>query len=193
MAQRLASLPECATELQEFAALRSTQSRLDPHPIPGLEDVPLALHGAYRIREILTAVGFLTSERRTPFQAGVLPLAGRKCELLFVTLDKSDGYHDRIAYHDYAVSPNLFHWQTQNAAGPDTAAGKRYINSGQNGWTFQLFVRTRKDQPYRACGPVVLAGPDAISGDRPMNITWALTVPLPPKLFAEYSVLRSQA
>jgi superfamily II DNA or RNA helicase/HKD family nuclease len=193
MTQRLTSLPECAAELQELAALRSTQSRLDPLPIPGLEDVPLALHGAYRIREILTAVGFLTAERRTPFQAGVLPLAARKCELLFVTLDKSDGYHDRIAYHDYALSPDLFHWQTQNAAGPDTTAGKRYINSGQDGWTFQLFVRTRKDQPYRACGPVVLAGPDAISGDRPMNITWALAVPLPPKLFAEYSVLRSQA
>jgi hypothetical protein len=40
-----------------------------------------------------------------------------------VTLDKSEGYHDRIAYHDYAISPERFHWQTQYSAGPDTPAG----------------------------------------------------------------------
>ena len=46
-----------------------------------------------------------------------------------MTLDKAEGYHDRISYHDYAISPELFHWQTQNNAGPDTPAGRRYIES----------------------------------------------------------------
>jgi hypothetical protein len=32
-----------------------------------------------------------------------------------------------------------------------------------------------------------------LTGDRPMNITWTLGIPLPPKLFAEFSVLRGQA
>ena len=49
----------------------------------------------------------------------MLPLTRRKTELLFVTLDKSEGYHDRISYHDYAISAERFHWQTQNSAGPD--------------------------------------------------------------------------
>ncbi len=89
-------------------------------PIPGLEDTPLSLHASYGIREILTAVGWLTAERRTPFQAGVLALHERQVELLFITLDKRDGYHERIAYHDYAISPERFHWQSQNAAGPET-------------------------------------------------------------------------
>jgi hypothetical protein len=87
-----------AAVLEILAAIGEDSAR------PGLEDTPLVLHASYGIREVLTAVGWLTAERRTPFQAGVLALQSRKTELLFVTLDKSEGYHDRIAYHDYAIS-----------------------------------------------------------------------------------------
>jgi len=189
---RLAEYPSCARELGELADVLTARTRMDLRSIPGMDDVPLQLHGAYRIREILTAVGYLTPERRTPFQAGVLSLSRRRVELLFVTLDKSAGFHDRIAYHDYALSPDRFHWQTQNSAGPNTNAGRRYLESGTNGWSFQLFVRVTKDDPYRACGPAHLTTTDDVNGDRPMNITWTLDVPLPAKLFAEYSVLRGQ-
>ncbi len=132
-------------------------------------------------------MGWLTATRRAPFQAGVLPLTSRKTELLFVTLDKSEGYHDRIAYHDYAISAERFHWQTQNNAGPDTPSGRRYLESATNGWQFQLFVRPRKGDAYRACGPVVL---ESVEGDRPMSIVWKLETPLPVRLFREFSVLR---
>lgn len=188
--EKLAEHAHCAEELTELTGVLAARSRVDPLPIPGAEDLPLLLHGAYQIREILTAAGFLTASRYTPFQAGVLALREREMELLFVTLDKSAGFHDRISYHDYAVSPTRFHWQTQNSAGPDTPAGRRYLQSATNGWTFQLFVRPRKGDPYRACGPVRLADRADISGDRPMSITWTLEVPLPPGLFSEFSVLR---
>ncbi len=192
MVRRVAERPHCAEELGELAAVLSSRSRLDERAVPHMEDVPLQLHGAYRIREILSAVGHLTENRRAPFQAGVLPLKGRKTELLFVTLDKSEGFHDRIAYHDYAVSCSHFHWQTQNTAGPNTNSGRRYLESVENGWRFQLFVRMTKSDPYRVCGPVRLDNPDDISGDRPMSITWTMEVPLPPRLFGEFSVLRGQ-
>ena len=70
--------------------------------------------------------------------------------------------------------------------------GRQQAERGTNGWTFQLCVRVRTSDPYRACGPVRVTGPDDIAGDRPMSITWTLGVPLPPKLFAEFSVLREQ-
>ena len=178
-------------ELGQLTSILESQSRVSSRPIPGLEDLPLTLHGHYQIREILTAAGWLTAERRTPFQAGVLPLAPRKTELLFVTLDKSDGYHDRIAYRDYAESPTVFRWQTQNSAGPDTNSGKRYLESLFNGWQFQLFVRANKQSAYAACGPVRIEGVDDISGDRPMNIRWTLAVPLPIGMFRGFSVLRA--
>lgn len=117
-----------------------------------------------------------------------MPLSERKTELLFVTLDKSEGYHDRIAYRDYAISAERFHWQTQNSAGPDTRSGRRYVESPGNGWQFQLFVRTRKADPYLACGPVLL---ESAEGDRPMSITWRLSHPLPARMFREFSVLRN--
>jgi superfamily II DNA or RNA helicase/HKD family nuclease len=184
---RLSRNPVARAELGELSDVLQSRSVLPPRLIPGLEDTPLSLHASYQIREVLTAVGWLTPTRRAPFQAGVLPMPDRKTELLFVTLDKSEGYHDRIAYRDYAINAELFHWQSQNAAGPDTMAGRRYVESATNGWRFQLFVRERKDKPYRACGPVVL---ERWEGDRPMSIVWRLAVPLSARMFSEFSVLR---
>ena len=184
---RVAQHPAIAAELVELSASLQARSTLGAHPVPGLEDTPLCLHAAYGAREILTAVGWLTASRRVPFQAGTLSLLSRKTELLFVTLDKSEGYHDRIAYHDYAISAERFHWQSQNSAGPDTPGGRRYLESATNGWQFQLFVRPRKGEAYRACGPVAL---ESAEGDRPMNIIWKMHTPLPARLFREFSVLR---
>jgi hypothetical protein len=184
---RLAVHPEICEELSDLAGILQARSSLPFNPVQGLEDTPLCLHASYGAREILTAVGWLSSSRRAPFQAGVLPLAKRKTELLFVTLDKSEGYHDRIAYHDYAISAERFHWQTQNSAGPDTISGRRYLESPGNGWQFQLFVRTRKGDPYRACGRVHL---EQAEGDRPMSLVWRMESPLPARLFREFSVLR---
>jgi hypothetical protein len=186
---RLVGAPELRSELGELGGVLQARGNLRFRPVPGLEDVPLCLHAGYGIREILTAVGWLTAERRTPFQAGVLALHDRKVELLFVTLDKSEGFHDAIAYRDYAISAEKFHWQSQNAAGPDTPAGRRYLDSPDNGWSFQLFVRRSKGEPYRACGPVTL---EMAHGEKPMSIEWKLFVPLPVRLFQEFSVLRGQ-
>ena len=186
-AERLSRHPSIASELIELSGLLQARSTLGAKAVTGLEDTPLCLHAAYGAREVLTAVGWLTAARRAPFLAGVLPLKERRTELLFVTLDKSQGYHDRIAYHDYAISAERFHWQTQNSAGPDTPGGRRYLESSTNGWQFQLFVRLRKGAAYRACGPVSI---ESTQGDRPMTIVWRLNTPLPARLFREFSVLR---
>jgi len=176
-------------ELAQIGEVLQSRSTLRNRVIPGLESTPLCLHASYGIREVLTAVNWLTAERRTPFQAGVLVLKDRKTELLFVTLDKREGYHERIAYHDYAISPERFHWQSQNSAGPDTVSGRRYLESQTNGWTFQLFARCTKADPYRACGPLLL---ESAEGERPMTIYWKLAVPLPLHLFQEFSILRGE-
>lgn len=185
--ERIDRHPAIAAELVEIADLLQARSSWAAKSIPGLEDTPLCLHACYGAREVLTAVGWLTAARRAPFQAGVLPLPNRKTELLFVTLDKSEGYHDLISYHDYAINAERFHWQTQNSAGPDTPGGRRYLESATNSWQFQLFVRPRKGSAYRACGRVTL---ESAEGDRPMSIVWKLETPLPARLFREFSVLR---
>jgi superfamily II DNA or RNA helicase len=186
---RLSRTNEIREELGELGQVLQARSNLRFRPIPGLDESPLCLHGAYERREILTAIGWLTETKRKSSREGLVRIEDRKVELLFVTLDKSEGFHDRIAYHDYAIRSELFHWQSQNSAGPETEAGKRYLESDRNGWSFQLFVRRNKETPYRACGPVTL---ERAEGAKPMSIVWKLTTPLPVRLFQEFSVLRGQ-
>jgi superfamily II DNA or RNA helicase/HKD family nuclease len=190
-AQRLKANPNSEHEIGELAEVLELNALPEAMPLPELEWTPLCLHGRYRLNEILTAVGFLTTNRRPFFNTGVLRLKERQVELMFVTLDKRSGFHETIAYHDYAISHELFHWQSQNSAAPTTAIGRQYIGSvgdRPNGWKFQLFVRVNQESPYLTCGPVTFQESE---GDRPMNIIWKLKVPLPAAAFSQFSVLRS--
>lgn len=184
---RLAGSPDAITELRQLADVLEVRSTLPAVPLPGLEATPLLLHGQYSSREIQTAVGWLTDSARPAAREGVLRLKAQRIELLFVTLDKSSGYHATVNYHDYAMSPSRFHWQSQNSAAPETPIGQQYLVSPGNGWHFQLFVRADRASPFIACGPVTLA---ESSGARPMNIVWQLEIPLSARRFREFSVLR---
>jgi hypothetical protein len=189
-AQRLKDNSNSVGELAELAQVLGGNALPHSVSVPGLEFAPLCLHGHYRLNEILSAVGFLTATSRPFFNTGVLRLKDRQVELMFVTLDKRSGFHETIAYHDYAISHDQFHWQSQNSAAPTTKIGKQYIESvgdNANGWTFQLFVRIDQDSPYLVCGPSTF---QMSHDERPMNITWKLAVPLPASAFSQFSVLR---
>lgn len=180
--------PALRNELLEVFGLLEEQTAVPYEPLPDAPlHWPLALHARYQRREIQTAVGHLSSTSRPLFFEGCLPLQNVKTELLFVTLDKSEGFSERVQYHDYAISPLLFHWQTQNRAGIDNATGRRYIESSDNGWKFQLFVRENSDRPFVALGPVVL---EQYEGDRPISITWRLKREMPAEIFRRLSVIR---
>jgi len=126
---------------------------------------PLALHRHYKRREIVAAVGFvMPGKKGVAPQAGILGLPDEKRETLFVTLDKSgSSFSPTTRDRDYAISPTLFHWETQSAACISRPSGRRYLESPQNGWSFFLFVRSDPESPYAFLGPVVL---EAASGQR---------------------------
>jgi Domain of unknown function (DUF3427) len=150
----------------------------------------LALHRHYVRREILPAVGFVgPGDKKTVTQGGLLCIPESKRELLFVTLDKSGTcFSPAIRYRDYAISPDRFHWETQNVASVSRPSGQRYIESPGNGWSFFLFVRTDPEAAYAFLGPVVHQGH---TGDRPIAITWRLEHPMPAALFDAYATLVS--
>jgi superfamily II DNA or RNA helicase len=157
----------------------------DVYAVPGWT---LALHRHYGRREILAAVGYVKSgEKGSTPQAGILKLPGEQRELLFVTLDKSGrDFSPTTRYRDYAISRELFHWETQSIASVSSESGRRYLESPDNGWSFYLFVRTRPDAPYAFLGPVRRV---QHSGDRPIAITWRLEHPLPAALFERFATL----
>jgi hypothetical protein len=187
---RLAQSAVVADELGQLADVLASRSRVADRGLPGFADLPLVLHARYSRREVLTAAGVHTSTVRPSSREGVVNLTEMKTQLLFVTLDKSDGFHDRIAYHDYAVSISRFHWQTQNSAAPTTEVGRRYLESKTNGWRFLLFVRETREHAFLACGSVGIAARDDVTGERPMSITWTLDVPLTTQAYRAFSLVR---
>jgi hypothetical protein len=118
-----------------------------------------------------------------------LPFVSDRLCALFVTLDKSEGFHDRVKYRDYAISPELFAWETQNRAHAGNALGKRFIESPANGWRFFLFVRESKEQEFVAVGEICLESFEAREKG-PMPIVWRLLTPLSASLYRKFSILR---
>jgi hypothetical protein len=148
---------------------------------------PLALHRHYSRREILAAVGYVKpGDKASTPQGGILKLDGKR-ELLLVTLDKSaSSFSPSTRYRDYAISPSLFHWETQSIASVSRESGQRYIESPGNGWSFYLFVRTDPDATYAFAGPARYV---SHMGDRPIAITWQLEHGLPAVLHQRYATL----
>jgi superfamily II DNA or RNA helicase/HKD family nuclease len=184
---RLRSNPAIVGELSELHEVLDERiaSAGGLHPEP---DWSLALHHQYTRREILAGVGFVTAgQKKKALQGGILKLDDRRCELLFVTLDKSGtGFSPSTRYRDYAISRELFHWETQGAASVSRPSGRRYIDSPTTGMAFHLFVRSAPGDPFTFLGPVVY---QSHTGDRPIAITWRLTYPMPARLFERYATL----
>ncbi|MBX3192838.1 MAG: DUF3427 domain-containing protein [Labilithrix sp.] len=174
-------------ELAQLADVLSERIGLaeEKYPVAGW---PLALHRHYARREIVAAIGFVKpGEKGVTPQGGILKLNEEKREILLVTLDKSaSSFSPSTRYRDYAISPTLFHWETQSAASVSRPSGRRYLESPGNGWSFYLFVRTDPDAPYAFLGPVKL---ESATGDRPIGITWRLEVPMAGALFEKFATL----
>lgn len=151
---------------------------------------PLALHRRYTRRELLVAVGYLSAgDKGSTPQGGILQLKESKRELLLVTLDKSNrSFSPSTRYRDYAISRELFHWETQSAASVARESGRRYIESPGNGWSFHLFVRETTEDAYAFLGPVVY---ERHEGDRPIGIVWRLERPMAAELCDRFATLSS--
>jgi superfamily II DNA or RNA helicase/HKD family nuclease len=168
-------------EIKMVAQMLLDSSDISGEVIDGIpEEWPLYLHARYSRTEILAAVGKHTDETRAQSREGLLRFAEQKIELMFVTLDKSVGFHDDISYRDYAISPSKFHWETQNSTRPGSVIGRQYLESPRNGWRYFLFVRRGPDDPYFALGQAIQ---EQISGASPMAIIWRLTQPMTIELF----------
>jgi superfamily II DNA or RNA helicase/HKD family nuclease len=174
-------------ELAQLADVLDERLGLAEETYP-VAEWPLALHRHYTRREIVAAVGFVKPGKKgvTP-QSGILMLPEEKREIMFVTLDKSaSSFSPSTRYRDYAISPTLFHWETQSAASVARPSGRRYLESPKNGWLFFLFVRSDPDAPYAFLGPVRL---ESASGDRPIGITWRLEHAMSGGLFDKFATL----
>ncbi|MGW5786369.1 DUF3427 domain-containing protein [Streptomyces sp. NPDC003757] len=167
--------------------------RADHVPLPladGLGTVPLKVHSSYNRSEILAALGVARFGGQMPrsFAQGVQWAEEFRTDALLITLEKDEkDFSPTVRYKDYAISPNLFHWETQNAISPDSSTGKRYQQHAGRGTHVLLFMRryantdTGKSQPWMLLGPARYV---EHTGSKPMAITWHLDHALPADVWA---------
>ncbi|MCF2949432.1 DUF3427 domain-containing protein [Paraglaciecola aquimarina] len=148
-----------------------------------IDHSPLKMHVRYPKEHILVAFGDTDFNKKSSSREGVLSIQNANTELLFVTLDKCEKqFSATTMYHDYALSPTLFHWQTQNSARPNSGRGLSYINQQKDRKVIILFVREKSKDEYGKTMGFVNFGPVEFvkyDGSQPMNITWKLKHPMP--------------
>ena len=160
--------------------------------VPPLAEVPLEVHASYAREEILAALDF-ASLRRTPstMREGVAWCEAANSDAFLITLKKSDrDYSPTTMYRDFALSPELFHWESQSTTSSASPTGQRYIHHRERGSHILLFVREAKSNAL-GTSPYVFLGPaDYVSheGDRPMAITWRLHRPMPTEVYQASTV-----
>lgn len=183
-----ARFPELRGEFRELIEVLSERVSLVAPLVAGL-DWPLALHRTYARREILAAAGRWTEQAKPESREGYVRLDDQNTDIFFVTLDKTTKrFSPTTQYHDYAISPTLFHWQSQSTTSDTSPTGLRYIEQAKNGARFLLFVRATQDDQYRFLGPLTYF---EHKGSRPISITWRLQTPIPASLFQDYATLLS--
>ncbi len=190
--EKLHQHPALAAELAELFDVLDDQAgslseRLDDH-VGWQQHIPLAVHSKASLSEIMAAFGRMTFENSNRLRQGVDFDKFTNSDLFFVTLEKAEGhYSPSTMYRDYAISPELFHWESQSTTSIQSPTGQRYLHHQARGSHVLLFVRQRKHEAGRVAAYTCLGAADYVSheGSRPIAITWRLRRPMPEEFFRE--------
>ena len=188
----LRSYPYVCSEIQQVVALGAAASKRAGRSLGmAYASIPLFSHATYRREEILAALqyGSLETGKNVKHREGVAWCPRTRTDAFFVTLHKDEANHSATTmYKDYAISPELFHWESQNNTSPASTVGRRYLDHKTHGSQVLLFTRdTAEDEtgltvPYTCLGQV-----DYVQhkGEKPIAITWKLHRPMPADVFAD--------
>ncbi|MBI5105005.1 MAG: DUF3427 domain-containing protein [Solirubrobacterales bacterium] len=193
------SLDGSFAELWRYDAVRSELAELlldldrrsDRLPSVGrfAPEVPLAVHAAYSRDEILGAYGQGGAAGPPQLREGVKHLPDAATDALFVTLHKSEReYSPTTMYKDYAISRELFHWESQATQSETSASIRRYVTHQEQRHSIVLFVRDRKTTAIGVTAPYICLGAVRYvesRGSRPVAFTWRLDTPMPEDLFEQ--------
>ncbi|MEU6808303.1 DUF3427 domain-containing protein [Streptomyces sp. NPDC046831] len=173
-------------ELRQVLPYVMRQADHFPIPLTGrLSHLPLKVHSSYNRSEILAALGVARFGGQMPrtFAQGVQWVEDLQTDALLVTLEKNEkDFSPTVRYKDYALSPTLFHWESQNSTAADSPTGRRYQEHAKRGSQVLLFIRRYKTTDIGKSQPWMLLGPatyESHTGSKPMAITWRLDHDLP--------------
>lgn len=148
------------------------------------KDEEFELYKEYSRAEIATAIGF--DKDIFSWREGVKQYKGN--HYLFVNLEKDvENVEEHLLYDDYFISPELFHWQSQNKTSRQSLTGQQYINHKRDNKKIHLFVRRKNTEDKRTLPFYYVGQVDFVSaeGDKPITILWKLHHPVPQEILNE--------
>ena len=181
-------------EIAQLLALGLERAEHVTRPLNiALQDVTLRTDARYSLEEVLAALNYCSFERLpSSFREGVLWVEELQTDAFFVTLRKSEqDYSPTTMYKDYAISQELFHWESQNRTSTASSVGRRYLEQREAGTHVLLLVRENKvnawggTQTYTCLGPATYV---SHTGNKPIAITYHLRNPMTADLFRAASL-----
>ena len=118
------------------------------------------------------------------WESGHITPKNRDEQFLLVTLNKQ-GKIQAHQYHDKFEDPETFKWQSQASTTIKSKKGQVILHHEK----VHLFVRKNKLENKKAAPFYYLGRIDyqSHSGEKPLDVTWQLQVPLPNSLFEHFS------
>jgi superfamily II DNA or RNA helicase/HKD family nuclease len=147
--------PQIRSELLELFEL--LPERVDHlHAELAIANVPLAVHARYTRTEILSAFDIGSGVKQSTWMTGVWWDEASQSDLFAFTLDKSAGsFSPTTRYRDYAISPELIHWESQSGTSLESDTGRRYVSQAEQGTNVVLFARlSTADRAFWCLGPL---------------------------------------
>jgi len=153
-------------------------------------DSNLRLYGEYHLDQVLADLGVNHEGHKYPLRQGVHYIKDKHTDLFFITINKNEGdYLESTLYNDYAISEDLFHWESQSVTSVTSKTGQRYIKNDKD-HTVLFFVRENKKK-YGQTSPYTFLGNGRYvshKGSNPIQIVWKLDHKIPQKIIRESSL-----
>jgi len=193
--QHLHNIPFLRDELLQILEVAESKLAALPMNLSGsLAEIPLFTHAFYTREELLAAFDYARladhflysqegNETRSAVQfEGVWYAKNLSSDLFLVTLNKNEAvFSPTVMYKDYAISANLFHWESQNNTSIESPTGKRYLKHRSNDHNLVLAIR-QDSKTDLGTAPFQLIGTADVEshiGEKPIQITLKVQRELP--------------
>ncbi len=178
--------PDMVRELLDIIDYNINKSKIRKIPY---EDptVPLEIYASYSVDQVMAAFGRSHEGYKRPLREGVHYVAAKNTDLFFVTINKSEeDYLPTTMYNDYAISSELFNWESQSTTSIDSPTGQRYISRAEDHKVL-IFVRGNKLEFGFAAPYIFLGRAHYFShrGEKPIEIVWKMDHPIPERIIRE--------
>ena len=152
--------PAVRDELRELLGVLDERSEhAFPAVVAGPRDPAHDTRAVQPRRDPRRATALGTPDRRRRYARASIRGPQAPTDLFFVTLNKSErDYSPTTMYRDYAISRELFHWESQATRRRTRRASAATSSTPSRGHTIMLFVRDRKRAPEGGTPPS-LPGP----------------------------------